>query len=285
MLLKFYVVSCAFVLCFFGVAMGSKNKELIVRSATLFALAQLTTLALWGGPIWFGTMVGLLFILGANEVFKHYQYLPRYRVLVTALGLAFYWLAVSDGWAHYAVLPLYILVTVCSFWATNRFVLNLAFAAALVTCVIGYGGGFLVHLDIPSSGPILSFLMLLQCNDAFGYLVGGMVGKTKVFPILSPKKSVEGYLGGALGIAIGMVLLVRVIHAIDSTGLLVVISLGLAAWIIGNVGDLLFSAVKRRLQIKDFSNILPGHGGIMDRFDNIFFGAPLFYLAWHALIH
>lgn len=287
MLLRFYLVSCAFVLCFFALAVLYRNRDLIVRSTTLFALTQLITLALWGGPIWFGILVGLLFFLGANEVFRHFQFPVVQRVWVMALGLGVIWLAVSPGWVHYAVLPVFIFVTLGSFWAPDAWVRNRFFTAGLVTCVIGYGAGFLMHLDFPSSGPLLAFLVLLQCNDAFGYLVGRMIGKTKVFPVLSPRKSVEGYFGGAVGVAIGMTLLVSVIHAIPMSrfGLAGLVMIGLVAWVIGNIGDLLFSSIKRRVRIKDFSHILPGHGGILDRFDNIFFGPSLFYLAWHAFMH
>lgn len=201
------------------------------------------------------------------------------------VALGFYVLAAVEGWAHYVAFPLYLLVVVFTFVTAAQYLRRAAFAVAFVAVVIGYGAGFLAHLDSPTIAPVLSFLLLLELNDAFGYLVGGIIGKTRPFPILSPRKSVEGYLGGAFGIAVGLLLLVEVIGVLPHPAFSLLLVLGIGAWVIGNIGDLLFSAVKRGLGIKDFGTILPGHGGILDRFDNVLFGSPVFFLIWHLFVH
>lgn len=284
-LLRFYLVSCAFILVFLIVGVISRKRDLIVRSVTLFALTQLTCLSLWLGAATFTALTVVVCVLGSNEFLRHFQYQLVTRIGIILLALGLYLLAGTAPFIHYAALPAYVAVTVTAFMMTKEHARRPIFSVAFVTCVIGYGAGFVAHLDVPVMAPVLSFLLLLQCNDAFGYLIGRMLGKTKVFPVLSPKKSAEGYIGGAVGIGIGLLLLVTVIKAIPHFGLLRLFLLGATSFVIGNVGDLLFSAIKRRIDIKDFSNLLPGHGGILDRFDNILFGSPLFYLAWHALIH
>ncbi|MEL6930301.1 MAG: phosphatidate cytidylyltransferase, partial [Cyanobacteria bacterium J06600_6] len=125
---------------------------------------------------------------------------------------------------------------------------------------------------------IILILLLLQFNDAFAYLFGKKFGKTYLFPTISPNKSLEGYIFGGLGIAIGMTLLHTYIPILSERSWTQDLLIFSTILIFGNVGDLMMSSLKRKLEIKDFSQILPGHGGMLDRFDNTFFIAPVFYL-------
>ncbi|MDO4563045.1 MAG: phosphatidate cytidylyltransferase [Clostridia bacterium] len=117
--------------------------------------------------------------------------------------------------------------------------------------------------------------------DAFAYIFGSLFGKHKLSPHVSPKKTVEGAIAGVLGGALCMLVYGAVLSYIDP---LVLVQwpqlgiLGLICPIIGQMGDLAASAIKREMCVKDFGNILPGHGGIMDRFDSVMFVAPaVFY--------
>ena len=114
----------------------------------------------------------------------------------------------------------------------------------------------------------LVFICAWGC-DTCAYCVGMLIGKHKMAPKLSPKKSVEGGIGGIAGAA-----LIAVLYA------LAINHWGTAGGAISQIGDLAASAIKRNHDIKDYGKLIPGHGGILDRFDSIIFTAPIiFYLS------
>jgi len=117
-------------------------------------------------------------------------------------------------------------------------------------------------------------------SDAFALFGGMAFGKHKLAPVLSPKKTVEGAVGGVVGAMAGSViygLLARPLFGVaPNLGLLALY--GLVGSVISQVGDLSFSCIKREYGIKDYGNLLPGHGGVLDRFDSVIFCAPLIEL-------
>ena len=123
-----------------------------------------------------------------------------------------------------------------------------------------------------NSSITLAFFTLIWSNDTFGYLVGKKLGKTKLFEKISPKKTWEGTLGSVAG-----TLTTGVVWSFyeDSIPLIHWIGMALIVAVFGSIGDLVQSSLKRSLKIKDSGNILPGHGGILDRFDAVIFAAPL----------
>ncbi|GFI16548.1 phosphatidate cytidylyltransferase [Lachnospiraceae bacterium] len=124
--------------------------------------------------------------------------------------------------------------------------------------------------------------------DTCAYVVGMLVGKHKLAPGLSPKKSIEGALGGIAGSALvgaayAYFLVERVIEQQQITWIFVLISA--VGAVISQVGDLAASAIKRNHEIKDYGKLIPGHGGVMDRFDSVIFTAPMIYFLALLLIH
>lgn len=118
-------------------------------------------------------------------------------------------------------------------------------------------------------------------SDAFALFAGMAFGKHKLAPKLSPQKTVEGSLGGIAGAMAIMVvygLLAKPLFGMGTVRLWVMVLYGFVGSLISQLGDLSFSCIKREYGIKDFGNILPGHGGILDRFDSVIFCAPLMEL-------
>lgn len=116
--------------------------------------------------------------------------------------------------------------------------------------------------------------------DTCAYVTGMAFGKHKLAPVLSPKKSVEGSVGGVIGSALvgalfSWIFLVPVTQDTNAVWLIALISA--AGAVISQVGDLAASAIKRNHEIKDYGKLIPGHGGIMDRFDSVLFTAPVIY--------
>lgn len=152
---------------------------------------------------------------------------------------------------------------------------------ALMTCVFSIShGAYLMVLpqegNPAGGGPglVLFLLLLTQFNDVAQYIWGKMLGRHPITPRVSPKKTWEGFLGGLLTTTVlsyFLAPLLTPLHMYESLGA------GLLIAFSGFAGDVTVSAIKRDIQIKDSGNLLPGHGGILDRIDSLTFTAPLFF--------
>jgi phosphatidate cytidylyltransferase len=126
---------------------------------------------------------------------------------------------------------------------------------------------------------LISILILIWANDTFAYLVGKNIGRNKLFPSVSPKKTIEGFIGGLVFTIISSILLSK--FYIESKILYIWIVIAIIVSIFSTLGDLIQSKFKRVAGVKDSGKIMPGHGGILDRLDSIIFVIPfinLFYL-------
>ncbi|SHE27737.1 phosphatidate cytidylyltransferase [Alkalibacter saccharofermentans] len=141
--------------------------------------------------------------------------------------------------------------------------------------------GHLILLEGMEQGSLLIWLVFLICfgTDTFAYFVGIRFGKNRLAPKISPKKSVEGSIGGLVaGIVLALVYGFYLNHAYP--GGLSIIGygfIGMVASAVSQIGDLAASMIKRQFGIKDFGNLFPGHGGVLDRFDSIIFASPVVY--------
>jgi phosphatidate cytidylyltransferase len=146
------------------------------------------------------------------------------------------------------------------------------------------GTSYLVMLRALEHGVALLLLAVgvTWFNDTFAYAVGRLVGRHRLAPRISPNKTIEGAIGGLVGsvlFAIGVK-----IYNPEWLSLRDAVILGVAVGVAGQLGDLLESAVKRDLRVKDSGRILPGHGGVLDRFDSIFLaGVVTYWVAWLLL--
>ena len=162
---------------------------------------------------------------------------------------------------------------------------------AAVTCAIFAGLVFPLMLScllrlrmMPAIGMLNVFLPLAISfgSDTFALFAGMLCGKHKLAPKVSPKKTVEGAIGGLIGGMFGMAVMMFVGAAVISDAYLgprEVVLFGVIGSAISQIGDLSFSVIKREFGVKDYGNLLPGHGGILDRFDSVTFVAPFVWLA------
>ena len=148
---------------------------------------------------------------------------------------------------------------------------------------IGFFAYHIVLMDQLAHGELLIWLVLITAfgTDIMAYGTGKMIGRHKLCPQISPNKTVEGAIGGAIGSGIfcvifGLILLPELlIHCII---------IGVSGGVISQMGDLTASVFKRKLGIKDYSSLIPGHGGIMDRIDSLLFTAPFVYYYCDVLL-
>ena len=126
---------------------------------------------------------------------------------------------------------------------------------------------------------LLMVFVVAGASDSFAYFAGMFLGKQKLAPQLSPKKTIEGSAGGFIG-TIACMLIYGLIMSLNgyTVNYVIIAIYGYLGSLVGQLGDLSFSAIKRLHDVKDYSNLIPGHGGILDRFDSMLFIAPLIEL-------
>ncbi|MEW4924915.1 phosphatidate cytidylyltransferase [Algibacter sp. 2305UL17-15] len=122
---------------------------------------------------------------------------------------------------------------------------------------------------------LLGAFMLVWVNDSFAYLVGKNFGKQKLFEKISPKKTVEGFLGGLFFACVASYFISSFTETLNFTNWLI---LSIIISVFGTLGDLIESKFKRQANVKDSGTIMPGHGGLLDRLDSIIFASPFIYL-------
>lgn len=127
---------------------------------------------------------------------------------------------------------------------------------------------------------IIGMMIMIWTNDTFAYLVGKKIGKNKLFERISPKKTIEGFVGGLVFSIIASIILSQFF---DFFSVVVWISSAIFVSIFGTIGDLVESHFKREAGVKDSGSIMPGHGGILDRLDSVIFVAPFLYLIYQIL--
>jgi phosphatidate cytidylyltransferase len=133
----------------------------------------------------------------------------------------------------------------------------------------------MIRLLPQGSSWLLLIMLIVMTNDATAYYVGSAFGKHRLYEAVSPKKSIEGALGGLAGSLIGALL--AQYFFFNQLGYADVIITALVIGVIGQVGDLFESLLKRSFGVKDSGSIFPGHGGVLDRLDSILFAAPVTY--------
>jgi len=136
---------------------------------------------------------------------------------------------------------------------------------------------------------ILGLFILIWTNDTFAYLVGKSIGKHKLFERVSPKKTIEGFLGGAVFAAFAGFLIskfyIQPNPEFSSKSILIWTIIALIVSVFGTIGDLIESKFKRIAGVKDSGSIMPGHGGILDRLDSVIFVAPIIFLFYQILYY
>ena len=222
-----------------------------------------------------GRLTGLTVLAAALAPVAEYASLTglTQNSLLGALWLAFVFL-------------LFVLA-ICSYGREGAVTFRQLSAALFAALVFPTMLATLLQLRLfPGLGKVLVFVPLCISfgSDTFALFAGMLFGRHKLAPLVSPKKTVEGAVGGLAGGVLGM-LLIRWIGllALDTEicSLLQALILGLVGSVIGQIGDLSYSVVKREFGIKDYGNLLPGHGGILDRFDSVSFVSPF---VLHALV-
>lgn len=153
---------------------------------------------------------------------------------------------------------------------SKRYNLNDALFLVGSTLFVGLSFNLLILLRNFNLEYVIYLFLIATITDTFAYITGRYVGKNKLAPLISPKKTIEGLIGGTImGVVAGTLYYSTIIDPVIDIGIIIFVTTSLS--LIGQLGDLVFSSVKRYYGVKDFSNLIPGHGGILDRLDSIIF--------------
>lgn len=236
-----------------------------------------TLIALGGSP--FVILMGVLALIGLSEftLIRRHK-LTAFPFLVTALLVAFpFVMMLLERQMDMSELPMSVNqwmilgLTLLLFWTVvtkNRFTYEDAsfYFVSAVYLVIGFTSFALVRLSDDGLSKVLLVLFIIWATDSGAYFTGKAIGKTKLWPSISPNKTIEGAVGGILS---GIVIGIAFILVDPILPLWEVIILALVVAVVGQLGDLVQSAYKRHYGVKDSGHLLPGHGGILDRFDSM----------------
>ena len=190
-------------------------------------------------------------------------------------GMVLRWLIAA------AVLAL-LLASVLTYGRPGALVLRDVCVMAVAGLVIPWAFSCMLQLRMlpHGAGMVLMPLVAAFCSDSAALFTGMACGRHKMAPLVSPHKTVEGALGGIAGGVVGMVIFRIVFYFCTLVPLHIgwCVVIGLAGALMGELGDLSFSVIKRQVGIKDYGRLLPGHGGVLDRFDSVLFAAPMIWM-------
>ena len=254
-----------------------------IKSAAVALVIAIVVLILHNTVV-FNLAIGFITVMAVWEIFRATKYDRHQKVAIACyafIGIdAVMPAAHYHGWMNFFNSNLYyllFLLVVCVFYLIDHKNFTYTDFTLLKMNDLGHG---------------LFMVVLTLCGawlaDSGAYFAGTFLGKTPLCPEISPKKTVEGLIGGVVSNGLIM-LIVSLVYTYILKGFHVrfgwIFVAGMLCAVIGLIGDLTASIIKRQTGIKDYGNIMPGHGGVMDRFDSVLLVAPfMFYLYTQGLI-
>jgi len=230
----------------------------------------------------FAVVVAVAVLLGIREIVRAFNaggiYLSLRALVLASIALSYAtWNGGAAGLAVATAIAIPVLLIQLLTRGPEGFVAS-ATATTFSLLYLPFLGGFLILLGRTSTGfeRVMTFVILVSCNDTFGYIIGVLFGKHPMAPIISPKKSWEGLAGSLIFTVIGGTL--AFYYIMDMKWWIGAV-VGLMIVFTATCGDLIESAMKRDLALKDMGTLLPGHGGMLDRLDSVLISAPALWLA------
>jgi len=229
-------------------------------------------------------VISLLALKELLDIFETKKELPFFMKLLSYILLCFFLLNRNYELANYqipyewfSIFFLFFFIPIILYKNQEKYDVLQAFYLISSIFFLGYSFQIISILRNYNMNYLIYVLLITIITDTYAYIVGRLVGKHKLIPSISPKKTWEGFIGGTFfGTFIASIYFHSVVS--NQTPIFIVIGITFILSIIGQIGDLFFSSIKRYFNKKDFSNIMPGHGGILDRLDSLLFVLITFLL-------
>lgn len=257
-------------------------KQRVISGAVLVVILAITLY--FGGIVTCGLMA-LVSLVGNMELLRVYGVNKKTPGIVCYLATVLYYIAIYLNRMDIIVpmMVVYLLVMLAVYVLTFPTYSDKQIMAAFMDFFyVSVMLSFVYLIRNMEHGLVLVLLIFVSSwiNDTCAYFVGRALGKHKMAPVLSPKKSIEGLIGGIVGAglfgAVFGILFDKYVDTMNYAPLLFAV-VGAVGALPAVIGDLAASAIKRNNDIKDYGKLIPGHGGILDRFDSIIFTAPIIY--------
>ena len=266
------------------------NRSHKQRLLIAFTLGPIFLAAAWVGDVWFLAIVALIAVFSQYELLKMVHYPPRVLMVLTLVVTPLCLLAM-----FFTRFDIVFLILLFAAIFTNLSLLFYKSSEFIKMSFVGLGsviypglslGSMILLRNIQIEGYpeidmgrniVIMMIIAVYATDIFAFYVGKLIGKHPLFPSVSPKKTIEGAVGGFVFSCIAMIILwlvdfIPVFHVFDY------LMIALCAGVFGQLGDLVESKIKREIGVKDSSNMLLTHGGFLDRFDSLAVVAPLFWI-------
>ncbi len=252
-------------------------------SGILLVIIALVTIIL-GGDVLFATILAIS-LIGMTEIYKVLEVNKKLLGYVGYMAAIGYFALLRFGLTQWVIaLAIAFLIALMAVYVftyptyRSEHIMHGFFGLFYVAFMLSY----VYQIRLLEQGAFLVWLIFL-CSwgcDTCAYCVGMLLGKHKLAPVLSPKKSIEGAVGGVVGAALLGLLYALALNRFAPTAnanMLYYALICAVGAVISQVGDLAASAIKRNHDIKDYGKLIPGHGGILDRFDSVIITAPIIY--------
>ncbi|WP_429080228.1 phosphatidate cytidylyltransferase [Brassicibacter mesophilus] len=241
----------------------------------LVGLVLLFTVVINGG-ILLNISILILSFIGLyefNNAVKKINNLKPVNIANYFLTIGIFFITLTHEYEYFQlILFVYVIALLITFVINERVSLN-----DLGVTVLGglYVPFFISHISLLRESKYIWLVFITAfATDTFAYFIGVKFGKRKLCPKLSPKKSIEGSIAGVVG---SLIVTIAYAYIFKLNHIAILSILSIICSIMAQIGDLTASRIKRIAGIKDYGNIMPGHGGVLDRFDSILFTAPIVY--------
>lgn len=251
--------------------------------SAIIALIVVIPLIILGGYAYY-VGVGIMSILAYYEIVKVREKEKKMDTSIKLLGLVAYLCIIMSAIIkkdsfnidyRLYILDLFVCLLPLVVMTKKEYDAEDALVLVSITLLLGIAFNFLIVIRNLSILYLLYVVLVTIMADTFAHFFGTKIGKIKLCPKVSPNKTVEGLLGGLFfGTFIGTMFFITFINVNSSVFYVAVVSLTIS--LAAEFGDLVFSAIKRRYGVKDYGNIMPGHGGVLDRLDSILFAVLAF---------
>ena len=247
--------------------------------SAIVALAVIIPLIVLGG-YWYYVGIGIVGVIGFYELISIKEKKKNIPIVMKLLSMISFVLimfsSINNNYQFqvdyiYLTLPLVLcLMPIVFFNKEKEYVITDALYLIGSVFLLGIAFNFLIVFRSFGLNYFIYLILITIMSDTFAHFVGSQIGKYKLCPSVSPNKTIEGLIGGTFfATFIGTIFYLTFIDS--SISLPVVIIMTLVLSLSGAIGDLIFSAIKRYFGVKDFGNIMPGHGGVLDRLDSVLF--------------
>lgn len=248
--------------------------------SAIIALIIIVPIIIVGGNL-FNIAVYIIALLGLKEFMDIKETKKNIPIFIKCMSIIFFMLIILSSYGgdlltlsmDYRLISglfLAFLLPTVLYHDRTKYSINDAFYLMGGIFFLALSMTLLINVRSYSLNVLIYLILITTISDTFAYITGMLIGKHKLLESISPKKTWEGTIGGTIfGVLVSTVFYVVVID--PEINLFIIIAISLFLSLVGQLGDLVFSAIKRYYGKKDFSNIMPGHGGILDRLDSIIF--------------